>query len=300
MFNPRKATVWPGFQLLKKLVVIATFTLYLGIKKQSIMKILKLIAGFSFVAIISLSISALFALPFIPLLIGIAALSYFVPRTASLQTVVSNPLIGHSRKSIGNATFTTWKGIDVLKTKPISVANPNSDGQSQQRSAFRQMVEAFRNMPAVIQSGFKKLAVKKSEFNAFMSYNLKNAFNLAVPPAATLVPADVLISKGTIATTGLTNAVSSRAANTVVVNFPATADQPGQSLTDVALVAVYNETKGDFYGEVTAAARNTGTASIALPAEWEVGDVLTVYLGFSNPLSKETSDSTNIAGAIVA
>jgi hypothetical protein len=216
------------------------------------------------------------------------------------MSVVQNTLIGQSRQRIGNAVFSTWKGINVLKSKPMSVANPQSDGQVQQRSAFSQMVSAFRNMPAVIQLGFKKLAVKKSEFNAFMSYALKNAFDMSVPPTATLVPADLLISKGTIASTALSTQAADRSDNTITVTFPTTATQPGQSSTDVALVAAYNVTKSDFYGEVTSAARSTGTASIALPAEWETGDNLVIYLGFSNPLTKETSDSVNDTATIAA
>jgi hypothetical protein len=300
MFNPRIATHRaPGCTLIN-LVAKATITNYFSPQIKHFMKIVKPITGLLFVAAISLLISALFSLPFMALFIGISLLSYLVPGDVAFKTVVSNPLIGASRKSMGNATFSNWKGIYVLKTKPISVANPQTDGQQQQRSAFSQLVEGFRNMPAVIQSGFKKLAVRKSEFNAFMAYNLKNAFDLSVLPTATLVPADVLISKGTIASTAITTSVSDRSSNNITVTFPTTTAQPGQSATDVALVAAYNVTKSDFYGEATTDARSTGTSVIDLPAEWETGDTLRVYVGFSNPLTKETSDSTNIADAIVA
>ncbi len=84
-----------------------------------------------------------------------------VPGEVSLRTIVSNPLIGASRKSMGNATFSNWKGIYVLKTKPISVANPNSQAQIQQRSAFRQLVQAFREMPGAIRTGYKSQAIQK-------------------------------------------------------------------------------------------------------------------------------------------
>lgn len=216
------------------------------------------------------------------------------------MSVVQNTLIGQSRQRIGNAVFSTWKGINVLKSKPMSVANPKTDGQLQQRSAFSQMVLAFRNMPAVVRAGFKKLAVKKSEFNAFMSYNLKNAFDYSTPPTATITPAAILISKGTIAATDIATAVADVSDDSITVTFATTTDQPGQSATDVALVAAYNVTKNDFYGEVTSAARSTGTATIDLPTGWAAGDSLYIYVGFSNPLSKETSDSTYKTATISA
>lgn len=216
------------------------------------------------------------------------------------MSIVQNPLIGATRQKMGNAVFSTWKGIYVLKTKPVSVANPDTDPQQQQRSAFAQMVLAFRNMPAVVRTGFKKLAVKKSEFNAFMSYNLKNAFDMSVLPTATFVPADALISKGTIAETSETSNVADRSANTIVSNWTSAVLQPGQSNTDRAIIAAFNVTKSDFYGEVTTAVRTADTGSIVLPAEWDVADVLVVYLGFYNPTSGESSTSTNAAGVIVA
>lgn len=225
----------------------------------------------------------------------------FLPRVQNaLTVVVSNPLIGKSKQSMGNATFSTWKGINVLKEKPQSVANPQTDGQIMQRSAFSQMVAAFRNMPAVVRAGFKKLAVKKSEFNAFVSYALKNAFDFSTPPTATLVPADVLISKGTISATDATSYVADRSSNTIVANWIHTVLQPGQSAADLAIVAAYNITKDDWYGEVTNALRSADTASIVLPADWSTGDTLRIYLGFYNETSGESSDSTNAAGTIVA
>lgn len=264
------------------------------------MKFAKLFISLLMIAAFTILLSSLFNIS--PLVVGlvITALSLTPRVQGALNVVVSNPLIGKSKQSMGNATFSTWKGINVLKEKPQSVANPQTDTQTQQRSAFSQMVLAFRNMPAVVRAGFKKLAVKMSEFNAFTSYNLKNAFDFSVPPTATLVPADVLISKGTISSTAISTSVSDRSSNTIVVTFPTTATQPGQSATDLAIVAAYNVTQSDFYGEVTAAARSTGTGSITLPAAWNTGDTLQVYVGFYNSLSGESSDSTNIADTIVA
>jgi hypothetical protein len=264
------------------------------------MKLLKAVLPHVYTAAFAIAISALFSLPFIGVFLTLFALGMIIQPGAALRTIVSNPLIGASRKSMGNATFSNWKGIYILKTKPISVANPQSDAQVQQRSAFSQMVTAFRNNPAAIRKGFKEFAVKKSEFNAFMSYNLKNAFDYSVPGTATLLPELVLTSRGTVASTPILSAIADRSNNTIVITTAATANQPGQSLTDVYTVSAYNETLDDFYGEVTTAARSTGTASIALPAEWLTGNNLTVYVGLYNSLSNKESDSVAIATSVVA
>ena len=264
------------------------------------MKTFKSLFSIILLAVMSLTISLLFSLPFVPVLAALIAVGSIPQVSGVLRVVVSNPLIGKSRQSMGNATFATWKGINVLKEKPQSVANPNSDGQQQQRSAFSQMVTAFRNMPAVVRAGFKKLAVKKSEFNAFTSYNLKNAFDMSAPPAATFVPADALISKGTISSTAAATNTADRSNNTIVVTWSHAVLQPGQSNADLAIIAAYNVTKNDWYGEVTSALRSADTGSITLPADWAVADSVQVYLAFYNEASGESSDSTNANTAIVA
>lgn len=220
--------------------------------------------------------------------------------TGTTNTVVSNPLIGKSRKSMGNATFSSWKGINVLKDKATSVANPRSGSQLMHRSAFSKTVELFRQAPAAIRAGYKKLAVKKSEFNAFASDALKNAFDYSAPPDAPIDATLLLISKGTIASTPILTEVADRSANTITATFAVTADQPGQSIDDIAILAAYNTVTQTFTGAVAAGTRGTGTANIDLPGAWNTGDTLVMFLGFYNPLSGESSDSQNLTAAIVA
>jgi hypothetical protein len=216
------------------------------------------------------------------------------------MAVVSNPLIGKTRQSMGNATFSSWKGINVLKEKPQSVANPRSDGQLQQRSAFKQLVEAFRRQPSAIRAGFKSLAIRKSEFNAFMAANLDQAFNRATPGVALLIPANLVTSKGTIAGTSPTSVVPDRSNNTIAANWSSAVLQPGQSVTDKAMISCYNATKNEFTGEVTNVSRSANTATIPMPAGWQAGDIVTVYLAFTNGLSGESSDSAAVTTPLVA
>jgi hypothetical protein len=215
------------------------------------------------------------------------------------MSVVSNPLIGRTKQSMGNATFSSWKGINVLKTKATSVANPRTDGQIGQRSAFSQIVAAFRTMPAAIRAGFKKLAVKKSEFNAFMAAALDEAFDMSVPGTATLIPANVLISKGTIASTAILISVADISVGTITATWASAVLQPGQSVSDKAIICAYNEDLGKFSGLATPTLRSANAGSITLPAGWLAGHNVTTYLGFYNSLSGESADSVNIATIVV-
>jgi len=83
-----------------------------------------------------------------------------------------NPLIGRSAQKFANSIFSTWKGINVVRSKPIEVSNPRSPGQVTQRSKFSAMVALGRLYLNTAKLGLKSLAIKKSEYNAFIGANI--------------------------------------------------------------------------------------------------------------------------------
>ena len=216
------------------------------------------------------------------------------------MAVTSNVLIGKTSGSVGGTTFSSWKGINVLKSKPTIVANPNTDAQKVQRAAMAYIVAIYRIMVAVLSLGFKEMAVGKSAFNAFTSQNVKNAMDLTNPPTPTFVPANFKISKGTISDTAMTSVAADKSDGTVLFTFPNTAALPGQSATDKPIMAVFNETKLDWTSGVGAGTRSTGTSSVAIPAAWEANDVLHCYCGFTSASGASASDSVYNTVNIIA
>ena len=66
-----------------------------------------------------------------------------------------------------------WKGIDVFRSYVIP-ANPNTVPQQHQRTAFAEVLQfAQEFITSIIHPLWKKFAIKKSAFNAFMGANLK-------------------------------------------------------------------------------------------------------------------------------
>lgn len=227
-------------------------------------------------------------------------ISQFTIKIIYTMARISNTLIGKSSGSVGNATFSTWKGINVLKEKPFSVANPKTDKQLMRRSALTQVVEIFRLIPSAIDAGFKKLAVKKSAYNAFASDALKNAFDYSTPPDATIDLSLLKVSKGTIASTAIDSITADRSANTVSIEYNTTVTGAGQSLTDVAIVAAFNSDTSEWISANGNDLRSDGVATVTMPASWLSGHNITAYLGFYNPTSAESSDSVNTDTTIVA
>jgi hypothetical protein len=54
------------------------------------------------------------------------------------------------------------------------VANPRTEGQVNQRNKFTITLEYLQATKGFIKIGYKSFAVKKTEFNAAMSYVLNN------------------------------------------------------------------------------------------------------------------------------
>lgn len=208
------------------------------------------------------------------------------------MSVVQNTLIGRARKKIGGSVFSTWKGINVLKSKPLTVANPRTPKQIQQRSAVSQITALYRGISGYIQLGFKQQAVRMSEFNAFSSYNLKNAIDKTVSGVATIIFADLLLSQGTITKTTPTAWSASLGATFNTIWDVLDPLPPGISLTDSALLVGYNKTKGNWGSGNSNDTYEEGTTSIdAVPLNWAIGDVVILYMFFYNSLSRKSSDS---------
>lgn len=216
-----------------------------------------------------------------------------------ILTIVQNTLIGRSKQSIGNATFTTWKGKNVLKSKPISVENPQTDGQVTQRLKMTGIVLLFRSVAAAVALGFKERAVGMSEYNAFVKNNIIPATTITLPSTITYNYSAIYMSMGTISPTDMTSVVADDSLNTVVFTFPSTADFPGQSTTDKITIVYINTTGGGYKVVTEGAARSAGTLSVADSA-MVTGDVLEVYTFFTKADGSKSSDSTYQQVTVIA
>jgi hypothetical protein len=88
---------------------------------------------------------------------------------------ISQGILGGISGKVGNVIGGSWKGIDYIRVKPSSVANPRTEGQINQRNKFTAVLEFLQPNLGFLKVGFKNSAIKQTEFNAAMSYNLKNA-----------------------------------------------------------------------------------------------------------------------------
>jgi hypothetical protein len=111
---------------------------------------------------------------------------------------VQNPLIGRSSGSIGNSTFSTWKGLNCVRTKPEKVKNPNTSAQQDVRSTFKAVAQFYVIFAAVIDSFFRKAAKRMTASNMFVKLNFNplitdfaSMFNSNIAPLLKLTPGNI-------------------------------------------------------------------------------------------------------------
>lgn len=209
-----------------------------------------------------------------------------------------NTLIGRSSGSIGGVTLSTWKGINVAKAKAETVANPRTEGQINQRAKMAFLVALFQFISSVVKQGFKELAIGQSEFNAFTSANLKNGSVTAAGGVATFVPAELQISKGSMAQTPITGVGAVNATNDVEIIFSSELFNPSFSAGDKVIAAVYNAANEEWSYSIAEATRNAGTVTVNPQTALSTGNALKVYLGFYNSLTGKVSTSVYFAKAV--
>jgi len=209
---------------------------------------------------------------------------------------ISQGILGGLSGKVGNVIGASWKGIDYLRIKPSSVANPRTPGQVNQRNKFTASLEFLQPNKDFINVGYKSFAIKKTAFNAAMSEILGTAIT-GTAPNFTVDYANALLSKGTLA--GVLNPTASYA-TAGQVNFNWTDNSTGinANSTDRSMLLVYNPIKNESVMFLNSAEREEGMAVLAIPSTY-AGDTLHTYMAFIS-LDGKVSNSSYLGSGTAA
>lgn len=220
----------------------------------------------------------------------ISVLSPLPEPDGALYTVTQNPLIGRAKNKAGGMVFTTWKGKNVIKTKPLTVAQPQSDTREMQQSIIRQLVLLGRPILGMIRKAFKEVSTGSTEWASFIKYNAPEAFDTSSPPTATLKYDAMTYAKGTLINPSNTaNNYSSRVGT---VTWTDNSAASGNSATDKVNVVVLTAA-GEEYGFPNLATRADETATFTVPGSTSIG-AFTTYVYFTSASGSKAGDSMPI------
>ena len=201
---------------------------------------------------------------------------------------ISQGILGGLSGKVGNVIGGNWKGIDYIRIKPSSVANPRTEGQVNQRNKFSATLEYLQPNKEFLKIGYKSFATKKTEFNAAMSYVLNNAVG-GIAPNFTVDYANALLSRGSLS--GALNATTELStAGQVSFAWDDNSTEGNANATDKAMVLVYNPSKKESMYVLNGADRTVGLQDVTIPTTY-AGDTVELFIAFVSEDGKQVSNS---------
>ena len=203
------------------------------------------------------------------------------------MAVIKRGILGGFQNKIGNVVGSSWKGISTMRSLPISVANPRTAAQVNQRNKFTAAVQMAKQLlPTIVKPLWDRFAQGESGYNAFIRRNLP-AFTSGGGFSQNLL----VISEGPIATSPITSMSWDAATERLTVNWNPT--PPGDSLPDdQAFIVVNVSGVPGMYGFSTGVNRSAGTATIQVPFNYIAPAYTTAWLAFRRADGTKVSNST--------
>lgn len=105
---------------------------------------------------------------------------------------IKRGILGGFKNKVGSVIGSSWKGIDTMRSMPLSVANPNTAKQKAVRGLFKELVLAASSVNAtLIRPYWSRFAKQMTGSNAFVRENYKNFKDPAI-----LFSENAILSKG--------------------------------------------------------------------------------------------------------
>lgn len=191
-----------------------------------------------------------------------------------MATIKQGILGGFSGK-VANVIGSSWKGIAVMKSKPLSVANPKTAGQTSQRDKFGGVVAfATAILSTIIKPLWDRFASQMSGYNDFVSTNLALFAN-----GVLTTPASLVISKGKMSATVIDSATLDASEHMLSLSWSNDAGQGFKLASDKVFVVFYNKTKDEFSIYDGSAVRSDGNVVLD-GLDWASPDQIYAYLAF--------------------
>ena len=190
--------------------------------------------------------------------------------------VIKQGILGGFSGKVANVVGSSWKGIAVIKSRPLSVANPKTAAQTGQRTKFSAAVAlAVTVLTTLVKPLWDRFAQLQSGYNAFIKANI-DAFSTAGVPTY----ANIVISQGSLLGQVINAINATNGSDSVEVTFTDNSGSGNALTTDEVYVMVWNETQDNIGVASGAETRGDASASLNMPTNCVTGDVLHAYLAF--------------------
>lgn len=191
--------------------------------------------------------------------------------------IIKQGILGGFSGKVANVVGSSWKGIAVIKSQPLSVSNPRTAAQVGQRTKMSACVAILKQITSeVLKPLNDRFAGQMSGYN----YSLQESIKAFGVNGNLVAPASLKISRSGNKGTLIDAVADDKIVKSIVVTYPNEAGSGYALETDRCFLVGYNETTG----EVAVGTSNTRVdeeATILFPdLGLASGNKIHLYLAF--------------------
>lgn len=200
-------------------------------------------------------------------------------------------ILGPFSGIVGMVVGSTFRGKDVMRSRPRKSSKPASAIQLEQREKFKRVMQFLTPARTLLSEYFGSPAGSQSRFNLAVSYHIQ----MAVAFINNVVELDynkVVYAKGNLLPPQNLECTANANAE-FRMTWVDNSGQAGTEPTDKLVVVVVEQDVDDYQFFLNAAVRNAGTATITLPA-YLTGTDVHVYAFMVSESGKVSSTSQHL------
>lgn len=213
------------------------------------------------------------------------------------MATIKRGILGGGSGSVANVVMTAWKGQAVIKSKPLSVANPQTAAQNSQRGKFSGIVGIAQFILAsVLQPVWNGFAQTMSGYNMFIQKNIQYVFN----DAGVFQPNSLEISPKDGTTTPIESVSAINGSNAVGILFESNLYGSDQMVSDKCFGVVCNPS-GVVLGSIEPSGnRGDGECDLILSRPLVTGEIIHCYLAFISADKKRAFRTAHLQKTVTA
>lgn len=201
---------------------------------------------------------------------------------------VQNPIIGQAINQAGGMIFSVWKQLKVMRSKPLSVANPRTPAQEAVRRRMALLASLMREVLQGIRIGFVRFQNGTTQWAQFLKENYATGTQDNGTSASLIVTA-LKFAKGTLLPVPELE-IGTVSGQNIPLTWDDNSGQPGANSNDELHVVLVNAA-GDAVAYVYSGVKRTdASATVTAPADITAATAKVICF-FATPAGDDVSDS---------
>lgn len=176
------------------------------------------------------------------------------------MAIIKQGILGGGSGTVGTVVMTAWKGRAIVKSLPLSVANPNSAGQVAQRTKFKSVTQLGSTLLTdYVQKIENVLSGNITGYNRFCSRN-KAAFS----SVGAFVPTSFFVGGGSRPSIAAISSSLSGAGKSISIEYDRVAGESATFNTDKAVFVAICPSTMDVWVSPGTELKSTAESTLAL------------------------------------